>query len=111
MGPFGKENKEPVFSTLNVKVSAIRVIDEKSTIIFTLETFGGRRVKGVCFGKNEQFDIMLKSNFDDYTCEKITSGILRNIDFRLDIVYYITINEYNGDVSLQLNIRDFRMCR
>jgi single-stranded-DNA-specific exonuclease len=109
MGPFGKANKEPVFSTLNVKITGLKVIDEKSTIIFTFETKGGRRIKGVCFGKNEQFNIMLKGEFDDFICEKLNAGILRNIDFRLDIVYYITINEYNGDVSLQLNIKDFRV--
>ena len=109
MSPFGKENKEPLLGTLNAKVNAVRMIDEKNTIILTFDMKNGRRMKGVCFGKNDVFRAMVEGGFDEYDSEKILSGILRNIDFRLDIIYYLSINEYNGDVSMQLNIKDFRL--
>ena len=107
--PFGKANKEPVLGTLNVLVSALRLIDEKKTIIFTFKTESGRGIKGVVFGKNDYFKEVIAHDFDAYECEKIFSGNLANLELRLDILYYVTINEYNNDVSLQLNLKDFRM--
>ena len=109
--PFGKANREPILGTLNVQVLDIRMIDEKKTIIFTFKTESGRKIKGVTFGKNDYFQDMIRANFDEYDSDKIFTGMLTNLELRLDILYYITINEYNGDVSLQLNLRDFRLPR
>jgi len=107
--PFGKANREPILGSLNILVSDIRLIDEKKTIIFTFKTESGRRIKGVTFGKNDYFKEIIKASFDDYDSDKIYTGMLTNLELRLDILYYITINEYNNDVSLQLNLRDFRV--
>ena len=54
---------------------------------------------------------MLREEFDDYDYEKIINGVLRNIDLKLDIVYYIDINEYKGDINVQLKIIDFRISK
>ena len=109
MRPFGKANREPILGSVNVLVSDIRMIDEKKTIIFTFKTENGRRIKGVTFGKNDYFIEMIRGVYDDYDSDKIFTGMLTNLELRLDLLYYITINEYNGDVSLQLNLRDFRI--
>jgi len=107
--PFGKANKEPVLGSLSVEVLSLRMIDDKKTIIFTFKTESGRKIKGVTFGKNDYFKELINIDFDNYDSEKIFSGNLTNLELRLDILYYVTINEYNNDVSLQLNLKDFRI--
>ena len=107
--PFGKANREPVLGSLGAEVVNLRLIDEKNTIIFTFRTESGRNIKGVAFGKNDSFKELISSGFDSYDRDKIFSGNLTNIKLRLDIVYYLSINEYNNDVSLQLSIKDFRL--
>ena len=109
--PFGKANREPVLGSLGVEVAGLRLIDDKSTIIFTFRSEGGRNIKGVAFGKNDSFKEIISDEFDNYDSDKIFAGNLTNIKLKLDIVYYLSINEYNNDVSLQLSIKDFRISR
>ncbi len=110
--PFGKGNKEPLFGTLGAKVEDIRIIEDKNTIILTF--FGGvgnRPVKAISFGQVEYFKNMVIEKFGQYTSEKIFNGVLRNIDLIIDIVYYIDINEFNNNVSVQMKLKDFRMSK
>jgi len=107
--PFGKSNKEPVLGSLNVEVTGLKLIYDKNTIIFTFKSERGYLTKGIAFGKNDHFKEVIKAGFDPYDSDKILSGNLTNVKLNLDILYYITINEYNGDVILQLNLKDFRI--
>jgi single-stranded-DNA-specific exonuclease len=108
--PFGKENKEPIFGTKNLKPKQIRVIEDKNTIIFTFETKESyREIKAICFGKVDVFKERLCEVYNAYDSNKILSGVLRNLNFYIDIVYSIDINEYNGKVSVQIRIKDFRI--
>lgn len=109
LSPFGKENKEPVFGTRNIKVQELRIIEEKDTIILTFITNDGRYIKGLLFGKSEKFKKEIYDHFDSYDSDKILKGLVRNVDLKLDVVYYISINEYNNTVSVQMNIKDFRI--
>lgn len=108
--PFGKDNKEPLFGTKMVKVESLRVLEDKDTLIFTFSVGNTyRKIKGICFGEIDTFREMINSNFSAYDGEKILNGILSSINLNLDIVYSIDINIYNGDVSVQLRVKDFRI--
>lgn len=110
--PFGKSNKEPLFGSKNIALSELRIIENKNTIIMIMDIPNSyRKLKGICFGKVEYLKNMLREEFDDYDYEKIINGVLRNIDLKLDIVYYIDINEYKGDINVQLKIIDFRISK
>lgn len=106
--PFGKGNRPPLFMTSNVCPESIVVLEEKNTILFNFNTEGSyRKIKGVCFGLVERFAESIAAVFDDYDCQKIMAGMLRNIPIMMDIVYSLEINEYNGNISVQMKIRDF----
>lgn len=110
LSPFGKQNKEPLFGTKGLTLNSLKVIEEKDTIIFTFsipETF--RQIKGICFGKVNLFKQKLLTIHDEYETNKILSGILRNANFTIDIIYYIDINEFNNNISVQMKIKDFRL--
>ena len=106
--PFGKGNDQPVFLSRRVRVKELRLIEEKNTIIFGFEVEEYRNIKGISFGLIDQFKEIIYTNFDSYDAEKITKGVLRNVELFLDIVYYIDINDYNGDISIQLKIVDMK---
>lgn len=111
LSPFGKGNHEPIFGTKGLKVWDLRVIEDKDTIIFTFRTEDGRYIKGLLFGKYEYFAKSIQASFDEYDSEKILNGVILNINLTIDAVYYININEYNNNVSVQMNIKDFRISK
>ena len=108
LSPFGKANKEPLFKTTNVKIEHLRVIENKNTIIFTFRADGSHyRIKGICFGLVDVFKAQLTALYDEKTCEKVLSGVLRDTNFVLDMVYALDINTYNESTMVQLKLRDF----
>lgn len=90
--PCGPENMQPVFMTENVLTSdRIRIVGENH---LKLEVFSPEnpKLKFDCIGFNL-----------GHWLEQLTEGVL------FDIVYTIEENEWNGTVSLQLNIKDIKL--
>ena len=95
--------------TEGVIIEELRVIENKNTLIFTFGTGDNyRKIKAISFGKVDYFKDLLSDLFDKNTCDKIISGVLGNIVLKFDIVYFISINEFNNNVSVQLKLKDFR---
>ncbi|MDR1689352.1 MAG: single-stranded-DNA-specific exonuclease RecJ [Clostridiales bacterium] len=110
LAPFGKANKEPLFGTKSAVVEKVNVYPEKNTLRLTFKIPDSyRKITGICFGKIEEFQNIITEKFGSYTAEKILGGILRGIELKLDIVYYIEINEYNGNISVAMKLKDFRI--
>lgn len=107
--PFGKDNKQPLFGTVKAEVNDIRIIEDKNTIIFTFKINDHRNIKGISFGQVSDFYEAISLKFSPYVQNKIKNGMVRNVDLALDIVYYIEVNEFRGDISLQLKIGDFKL--
>jgi single-stranded-DNA-specific exonuclease len=112
MAPFGKGNKQPFFVTYNLKILSIKTLEEKNTILFTLSDENEqKRIKAVLF---ENIDVMrekLMGIFDPYDTQKVLAGILRHTVLYMDAVYNIDINEYGGDISVQMKIKDYNIYR
>lgn len=104
--PFGKENKQPLFYTTNLKLDSIRIIENKNTIIMNVSD-ADKSIKAICFGKVEYFKQQINSLYDETTCDSILKGDTRGM--YIDLVYSVDINEFNGNVSLQLKIKDFKL--
>jgi len=109
LAPYGKDNREPLFGTKGARVSELKIYAEKNTIRFTFDIAGSyRKLTAVCFGKLDDFTKMINENYESRIAQKVMSGVLRQADLTLDIVYSIGINEYNNSVSVNLKIKDFR---
>ena len=86
--PFGEKNKEPVFIYKNLKINSIRTLSE------------GKHIKLVLKDENlnlESIGFNLWYLADDYL-----------IGDRIDVVGYLTLNEYNGRSKIQINIIDIK---
>jgi len=96
LAPFGSGNEEPLFVSRGLYAESVRVIDEKSTLIFTFTDKTGTKIKGIAFGLNNAFSQAV-------ACANVnkTGG------FNIDVVYHVETNTYNGFMSVQMRIRDF----
>ncbi|MCL1998254.1 MAG: single-stranded-DNA-specific exonuclease RecJ [Turicibacter sp.] len=106
LAPFGKSNREPLFISRGVSVSNLRIINDKNTLIFT---FGRSKIKGIAFGKNAEFLEKLQGLYDTNTYRRIISGFTDIL--KMDIVYTLELNTYNGNVSVQVRVSDFKIIK
>jgi len=102
ISPFGKGNNEPLFVSYNMKPTALRIIGDKSTLIFT---FG--RLKAIAFGLNDIFLERLQEAYDEQAYRRIISGETQNLV--MDLAYVLETNTYNERTNAQLRIRDFKI--
>lgn len=91
LSPFGMKNPEPTFLTKNVLVEDMRLVgNEGKHLKFTFaDQKSGARFGAIAFGMGEMFS-------------KIKIGD------KINIVYVIDENEWNGEKRLQLKIKDIR---
>lgn len=88
--PFGKSNEKPVFADRNLYVKTASVIGKNKNVLrCQLETEDGTYVPAVQFGIN---------NIDD----------IPRAGMRISIIYYPDINTFNGIMSLQIIIKEWK---
>lgn len=88
--PFGKGNEKPVFAQSNVRAIRAEIIGKNKNVLKI--TFNSRNCKsGVYFHDIEAKEQLLNQNGKLY-------------DFKM--LYYPTLNEWNGMTSIQANIQD-----
>lgn len=88
--PFGKGNEKPVFADRNLYVKTASVIGKNKNVLrCQLETEDGTYVPAVQFGIN---------NIDD----------IPRAGMRISIIYYPDINTFNGVMSLQIIIKEWK---
>ena len=88
--PFGKGNEKPVFAQSNVRANRAEIIGKNKNVLKI--TFNSRNCKsGVCFHDIETKEQFLNQNRKLY-------------DFKM--LYYPTLNEWNGVTSIQANVQD-----
>ncbi len=88
MEPTGNENPKPVFMTRGLRVNRKnRIGHEKNHLRLTVAEDKGVSMDGVAFRMGDWMDCMPE---------------------KIDIVYHFELNDFNGQVSFQLNIRDIR---
>ncbi len=108
--PFGTANKQPLFLSKSLKVTELNVSLEKNYVRFTFaddDTF--LKIKGIGFGFTEKFVQKINEKYGEYIGNKMLGGVLRGVDLFLDIVYNIEVNEYRGNLSVQVNVKDFNL--
>lgn len=88
MSPFGPDNMSPTFISRNVEdLGGSKIVKEKH-IRFVLKQ-GSFQFSGIGFNLAEKFDIILTHK-------------------KIDVVYKIDINEWQGNKTLQLRVIDFK---
>lgn len=109
--PFGKGNSSPLFAVKDVLIERIWLLGkEKNFLKLRFSFFSSNRklyIDGISFDKFESFknDII-----NIYGEEKFNEACATSfLNLKADIIYYPTINEFNGNRNIQLNIKNIRI--
>lgn len=105
--PFGKANPKPLFGEKNINVIKAMVLGKNRNVLkLKLKTKNGKAIDAVYFGDIEQFEEAVTEKYGKDQLIKLYDGSYN--DVKLDLVFYPDINEYNGNVTIQVVIQNYR---
>ncbi len=90
--PFGQGNEKPQFAQKNLNIRSVRVLGKnRNAVKLALVTEQGLAMDGMLFTEGDRF--------------------LEELDGKrgIDVVYYPDVNEYNGNRTLQIVIREYKL--
>jgi len=91
MAPFGPANMKPVFAVRNVRYKGIpKLLKEEHIKMTLLDSETDKNIDAIAFGFGEIYEDLLKSE-------------------SMDVAFYLEINEYMGNKSLQLMVKDIKL--
>jgi single-stranded-DNA-specific exonuclease len=90
--PFGQGNEKPQFAQKGLHIRQVRVLGRhRNAVRLSLVTESGHPMEAILFTEGDRFEEEL--------------GAQRTID----VIYYPEINEYNGNRSLQIIIKEYKL--
>lgn len=90
--PFGQGNEKPQFAQKNLRIRSSRVLGKnRNAVKLALVTEQGLAMDGMLFTEGDRFLEELAGNN------------------AIDVIYYPDVNEYNGNRTLQIIIRDYKL--
>lgn len=107
--PFGKGNATPQFGEKGIQVSRLWLMGKDKKILKLRCKIQGsyRSIDAISFDKFEDF----KEQFiNKYGEEKLLQAIdTGDCNLKVDMIYYPSINEYNGNRNVQIIIKSIRL--
>ncbi|MDW2798245.1 single-stranded-DNA-specific exonuclease RecJ [Clostridium boliviensis] len=90
--PYGQGNEKPLFAQKDLYIRSVRVLGKNRNVVkFSLATENGTPMDGLLFEDGDRFVNELGNSR------------------QLDAIYYPAVNEYNGNKSLQIVIKNYRI--
>ncbi len=92
--PFGQGNEKPKFAQKSVHIKSARVLGKnRNAVRLSLVTPSGTPIDGILFTEGDAFLEEMGTRRD------------------MDVIYYPGINEYNGNRTIQMVIKEYRFCQ
>lgn len=90
--PFGQGNEKPLFAQKGLHIRSVRVLGKnRNAVKFSLATDQGTPMDGLLFADGDSF------------LEELGNSRI------LDVIYYPAVNEYNGNKTLQIVIKNYKI--
>lgn len=90
--PFGQGNEKPLFAEKGLMIRSFRVMGKQSNVVrLSLVSGDGTAMDGLIFCDGDAFAVELGSRR------------------QIDITYYPSVNEYNGNRNLQIVIKNYKI--
>lgn len=107
LAPFGKGNEKPVFAQKDLNVLSAKIMGKDRNVVkIMFESVEGYTSEGIYFHAQEFSDNIIEW-FGQEEYDKMIHGWLNNV--RLNVVYYPSVNEFNGNRTIQLQIKRYAM--
>ena len=107
--PFGKGNSKPSFGNKNLEVKSVKIIgkNQNSARIVLKAPGSSVSMTALLFSRAGELLQTIREVYGNEELTKVLEGRLNSV--KMDIVFYPSINEYNGNKSLQIIIDRFRV--
>ncbi|MBC2581600.1 single-stranded-DNA-specific exonuclease RecJ [Clostridium sp. DJ247] len=107
--PFGKGNSSPIFAERNINIFKVYFIGKEKNILklFCRSVGSLGKIDAICFDGGEKFKEIVSQAYGDEKLKEILNSNTANMN--MDLVFTPSINEYNGNTSIQLIVKDFRL--
>ncbi|WP_084113677.1 single-stranded-DNA-specific exonuclease RecJ [Clostridium acidisoli] len=104
--PFGKGNSKPLFGEKGVTVVRGTILGKNKNVLkLKMIMRNGIYIDGIYFGDIEEFENVITDKYGIDELNRLYNG---NCRLKLDMVFYPSINEFNGRVSIQIVVENFR---
>ena len=105
--PFGKGNEKALFGVKNVNVIKAQILGKNNNVLkLKLKSSSNTVIDAVYFGNIEEFEEVICDKFDKVELVKLYDGEYN--DVILDFVFYPSVNEFNGNITIQIVIESYR---
>jgi single-stranded-DNA-specific exonuclease len=105
--PFGKANSKPLFAEKNINLLKATILGKNNNVLkFKLKTKFNKMLDAIYFGDVYEFEEVISDRYGKEELQKLYDGTYN--DVKLDLVFYPSINEYNGNTSIQVVIQNYR---
>ena len=107
--PYGKENSEPLFAAKGLKLTRIALMGKDNQFMrLFLDDKQGRRCEIVDFRNKERLYADLAAAFGENSWSDLLSG-KPLAEAAIDIIYTISVNNFNGHENVQIKAIDYRL--
>ncbi|MDE7479156.1 MAG: DHH family phosphoesterase, partial [Lachnospiraceae bacterium] len=113
--PFGNGNPKPQFAQKNVRFVSGRVLGANHNVgKYTVEDENGKRYELIYFGDIEGFNAYIAEEYGAgaldrlYHIATLDNQGIQSEQIVLSVVYYPDINEYRGNISLQMVMKYYQ---
>ncbi|EHJ01536.1 single-stranded-DNA-specific exonuclease RecJ [Clostridium sp. DL-VIII] len=105
--PFGKANSKPLFAEKDVNLLKAAILGKNNNVLkLKVKTRQNKFIDAIYFGDISGFEALITDKFGAEELQKLYEGAYN--DVRLDLVFYPSINEYNGNVTIQIVVQNYR---
>jgi len=106
--PYGRANEEPVFLQRQVKVKKVDFIGKnKNFLRMQCVMADGKSIYALSFNGYDDFKQIITEEYGESFFRELLTGVQHSL--LMDMVFSISINEYNANKSLQLMLKDFKL--
>lgn len=105
--PFGKDNEKPIFAVKDIVVKKMYLMGKAKNMARLILVENGYELTGVMFNGLEDYLAGIRDKYGEETVRKMQMGMTINITGAF--TYYPTINNYNGNKSIQITITGFSL--
>lgn len=105
--PFGNGNPKPLFAQKQVEFVKGRILGQNRNVgKYTVADENGKIYEMIYFGDLEAFNCYMIKKYSEEAVDKLYAGQAKGIE--MDVIYYPDVNEYRGNQTIQMVMKDYR---
>lgn len=105
--PYGKANSKPLFAEKNVNLLKAVILGKNGNVLkFKVKTKLNKIIDAIYFGDIHEFEEEIVNKYGKEELQKLYEGVYNGV--MVDLVFYPSINEYNGNTTIQIVIQNYR---